>query len=116
MIRKAKRFFNTSGPNFPDHNYTLERKKLIQKGRALVKNQRYFTIWAPRQTGKSTYFMMLAKELETKGYQVLHTNVENFKSATEKSFLTFLANEFQETLNIKLKGRTFPSFMMNSNG
>ena len=36
----------------------------------LVKEERYFTIWAPRQTGKSTYFRQLAEEylIESKIY------------------------------------------------
>jgi len=44
---KAKRYFNTSGPNIPDEHYTLKREKLIEKGLDLVKRKRYFTIWAP---------------------------------------------------------------------
>ena len=99
MIKKAKRYFNTSGPNRVDKHYTLERKYLIERGRGLVKDDRYFTIWAPRQTGKSTYFRMLAKDLETIGYQVLHINVENFKNITENDLLAFLADEFKEKLN-----------------
>lgn len=66
MIKKAKRYFNTSGPNIPDEHFTLPREKLIQRGLDLAARRRYFTIWAPRQTGKSTYFRMLAKELEGK--------------------------------------------------
>ncbi|HLP58060.1 MAG TPA: ATP-binding protein [Candidatus Deferrimicrobium sp.] len=107
MIKKATRYFNTSGPNIRARHYTVERVHLIEKGIQLVKGERYFTIWAPRQTGKSTYFRMLAKELEMIGYQVLYIDVENFKSATEKSFLTFIANEFKETLQLELKGRKF---------
>jgi predicted AAA+ superfamily ATPase len=112
MIKKAKRYFNTSGPNIPDEHYTLTRGKLIQKGLDLAARRRYFTIWAPRQTGKSTYFRMLAKELEIIGYQVLHINVENFKSATEKFLLQFLAGQFKRRLNIKLTSTspTFPRF------
>jgi predicted AAA+ superfamily ATPase len=107
---KAKRYFNTSGPNLPDEHYTLQREKLIEKGIGLVKQRRYFTIWAPRQSGKSTYFRMLAKDLETMGYEAFHTNVENFKNVTEEDFLTFLAGEFKYWLNIELSSRTFAMF------
>ena len=31
MIKKARRYFNTSGPNLPDEHYTLKREKLIVK-------------------------------------------------------------------------------------
>jgi hypothetical protein len=110
MIRKARRYFNTSGPNIPDEHYTLKREELIKKGLDLVEKRSYFTIWAPRQTGKSTYFLMLAKQLETMGYQVLHINVENFKSASEKTFLEFLGHEFQEAFHIELKVQTFSEF------
>lgn len=107
MIRNAKRYFNTSGPNLPEEHYTLNREKLIEHGLGLVKKTRYFTIWAPRQTGKSTYFRMLAKKLETIDYQVLHINVENFKNVSEEDFLQFLADEFKYTLDIQIKSRTF---------
>ncbi|MCP4146670.1 MAG: ATP-binding protein [bacterium] len=109
-MRKAKRYFNTSGPNIEDQHYTLKRPDLIEKGMNLVKKNRYFTIWAPRQTGKSTYFRMLAKELEKTGYLVLHTNLENFQNATEEILLKFLVNEFKYRLNIQLSGHTFPEF------
>ncbi|MDQ1351349.1 MAG: hypothetical protein QG657_1651, partial [Acidobacteriota bacterium] len=59
MIQTAKRYFNTSGPNIPTKHYTLYRADLVEKGIQLVKGERYFTIWAPRQTGKSTYFLLL---------------------------------------------------------
>jgi len=65
----------------------LERKELIKKGISLVEKKRYFTIWAPRQTGKSTYFRMLAWELENIGYQVAHINFENYRKASEEAFL-----------------------------
>ena len=66
------RTFNTSWPNIPERHYTILRQKLIQRGLNLVQNERYFTIWAPRQTGKSTYFRLLATELVQQGYEVAH--------------------------------------------
>jgi hypothetical protein len=52
------RSFNTSGPNILEKHYTLPRLALIEKGKRLVHDDRYFTIWAPRQAGKSTYFRL----------------------------------------------------------
>ena len=89
----AKRYFNTSGPNNPAEHYTLFRPELVSKGQDMVSKNRYFTIWAPRQTGKSTYFRLLARELEKDGYKVCHINFENYKNASLKSFLsTFIYN------------------------
>ena len=81
------RKFNTSEPNIPAEHYTLPRLDWIEKGKELVHSKRYFTIWAPRQTGKSTYFRFLAKVLQQEGYKVCHVNFESFKDINEEEFL-----------------------------
>ncbi len=85
--------FNTSGPNIPEEHYTLTRQNIINKGIDFVNRKRYFTIWAPRQTGKSTYFRLLAKELEKDDYRVAHINFENYKETPVSSFLIKLRGE-----------------------
>ena len=75
-----------------------------------MKDERYFTIWAPRQTGKSTYFRLLAVELEKNGYEVVHTNLENFKNVSEHDCVKFLSNEFKAGLNIEITSRNFAMF------
>ena len=89
-----KRYFNTSGPNIRAEHYTLSRSALVEVCRQMVHHDRYFTIWAPRQTGKSTYFRFLAEVLEAEGYKVAFVNFENFSNATLESFLF----EFHENL------------------
>jgi hypothetical protein len=79
--------FNTSGPNIIEENYTLPRLDLIEAGKKLVHKSRYFTIWAPRQTGKSTYFQLLATELEKEGYKVAYIGFENYRIGDLYSFL-----------------------------
>jgi AAA-like domain len=81
------RYFNTSGPNIIKDHYTLMRPHLIEGGLNKVQKSRYFTIWAPRQTGKSTYFRLLAERLESEGYKTAYVNFENFKEATLTAFL-----------------------------
>jgi predicted AAA+ superfamily ATPase len=81
------RYFNTSGPNIVKEHYTLMRPKLIADGLDKIHKDRYFTIWAPRQTGKSTFFRLLADSLEAEGYKVAHVNFENYKEASIESFL-----------------------------
>ena len=88
------RYFNTSGPNILSKHYTLPRLDIIKEGMTKIYDERYCTIWAPRQTGKSTYFRLLADSLQEEGYKVAHVNFENYKEATMKAFL----NEFHESL------------------
>ena len=101
-----KRKFNTSGPNIVTKHYTIERTVLINKGIELVKDDRYFTIWAPRQTGKSTYFIQLAEKLKKQDYEVAHINFENYKKEPEKSFLSRLTWKLEEFWNINLSNKT----------
>jgi hypothetical protein len=91
-----RKFFNTSGPNIPDKHYTIRRNELIKRGISLVQDERYFTIWAPRQTGKSTFFRQLAEDLVKDGYKVAHINFENFKTAPLEVFLYELTKKIKE--------------------
>jgi hypothetical protein len=85
--------FNTSGPNIPSQHYTITRVNLITKGLKLIEKERYFTIWAPRQTGKSTYFRQLANELEKNGYLVAHINFEDGTTAPLNTFILQFVGE-----------------------
>ena len=98
--------FNTSGPNIPEEHYTIERVNLIKKGIELVESKRYFTIWAPRQTGKSTYFGQLADKLEKMGYKVAHINFENYKTGLYKTFIDRLKRKLAEFWKLKFTGKT----------
>ena len=91
-IENNMRRFNTSGPNIIEEHYTLPRLDLIEEGKDLVHRSRYFTIWAPRQTGKSTYFRLLATELKKEGYKVAYVNFENYRRQSQQDFLIRLSN------------------------
>jgi hypothetical protein len=84
---------------------------LLKEGVKLVENSRYFTIWAPRQTGKSTYFRQLSIELEKYGFQTVHFNVENYLDATKEVFLEIVAEHFEQQIGVKLEPKkTFTEF------
>jgi hypothetical protein len=97
------RQFNTSGPNILEEHYTLPRLNLIEKGKNLVFKSRYYTIWAPRQTGKSTYFRLLAESLEKDGYLTCHINFENYFKSSLSSFLNRLVVSLENAWKIDFK-------------
>ena len=97
------RQFNTSGPNILEKHYTLPRLHLIERGKQLVYNDRYFTIWAPRQTGKSTYFRFLAEALQKEGYLVCHINFENYLDETRTTFIERLVLALEQAWGLDLK-------------
>lgn len=98
------KIFNTSGPNNPDKHYTIIRHGLISKGKIMVDDERYFTIWAPRQTGKSTYLRQLAAELKQGGYQVAHINFENYRNASLEAFLRRLIEQLNAQWQSNIQG------------
>ena len=100
------RKFNTSGPNIIAKHYTLPRLDLIEKGRNLVHDDRYFTIWAPRQTGKSTYFSFLATALREEGYKVCYINFESFKDESKRDFLIRLADGLSDQWSVAFEENT----------
>jgi hypothetical protein len=110
MIKQAIRYFNTSGPNIPEEHYTLKREELIKKGIDLVKKRRYFTIWAPRQTGKSTYIMMLAEKLKEMDYKVTQVNLENYTEAPLSALFNYLFRKMLEDWDLQLKSNNFGDF------
>ncbi len=107
------RYFNTSGPNIQRKHYTIERTDLIKEGIDLVKDERYFTIWAPRQTGKSTYSRQLAVKLEEQGYKVAHINFENYKEIPLKDFLYRLTGGIKKKFDLDFSKETNISKIFN---
>jgi len=107
-----KRYFNTSGPNIPVEHYTLSRNNLIQKGISLVQNKRYFTIWAPRQTGKSTYFQLLAEKLNKNGYKAVYFSVEGFDNYTIEQTLERLNLTIYDQQQLEVNLKTLDEFAL----
>ncbi len=105
-----KRYFNTSGPNIEIEHYTLIRNHYIEQGIDLVNQKRYFTIWAPRQTGKSTYFRQLAVELEKQDYKVAHINLENYKDASLQTLFNYLFKNIKQSWEEEIVSVDFGSF------
>jgi type II secretory pathway predicted ATPase ExeA len=98
--KNMERYFNTSGPNISSQHYTLPRTELVKAGIKKVARERYFTIWAPRQTGKSTYFRLLADALKELNYAVIHVNVEGRIDKSEKELCEYLSKTISKQLSI----------------
>jgi len=58
------RTFCTEGPVDPKLYYYVPRTALIAEGLKKVEQWRYFTIFAPRQSGKTTYFQFLIEAIK----------------------------------------------------
>ena len=64
------RFFNTAGPCDPEDHYMLPAASRLPDVARLIAQKGYFVIHAPRQTGKTTAMMDLARRLTATGKYV----------------------------------------------
>ena len=97
-----ERFFNTAGPNRPSMNYTIDPLSRFDLDDVLmlIRQQKYFVLHAPRQTGKTSCMLALRDYLNEHGdYIAVYANVEggqasrnNVKSVI-KSTVDTLAEE-----------------------
>jgi len=80
------RFFNTAGPVKCDKHYCLPPLERFDLGEmmALIEQEKYFVLHAPRQTGKTSCLLALMDKLNSTGkYRCLYFNVEIAQSARE---------------------------------
>jgi len=65
MSARPIRFFNTTGPCFPDEHYMLPPAERIVGAQLhrYVKDKLYWALHAPRQTGKTTFLKSWTKEI-----------------------------------------------------
>ena len=92
------RRFNTSGPCDPDKHYTVRREALVASGQALVDDGRYFTLFAPRQAGKTTYFQLLFRALEKQDYIPIWVSFESLKTVSREKFYRTFGRELKRAL------------------
>ncbi len=92
------REFNTTGPCDPSRHYTVIREPLLDVGRAMVRQGKFFTLFAPRQTGKTTYFQLLIERLRTEGYTAIWISFEDFKTIDKAVFYQELTLELSHQL------------------
>ena len=116
------RFFNTAGPIKPDKHYHIppldrvDRERLLE----LVRQEKYFVLHAPRQSGKTTALLALRDLLNggTAGrYRCVYANVEEGQAAREnvgeamRTILGQLGSRARDTLNDRFVDETWVSVL-----
>lgn len=78
------RMFNTAGPSVAGRHYMIDplARLDLPEVEALIEQQRYFVLHAPRQTGKTTSLLALMHHLNAGGhYRALYANIEGAQAA-----------------------------------
>ena len=94
------RRFGTQGPVNPEQHYVVARTEELTEFLKRVKEGRYIVIFAPRQTGKTTFFYaamdILASEAPT--YLPIHLDFEAYKNLTPSDFYNNLTEDIREEI------------------
>ena len=80
------RFFNTAGPVNCSKHYCLPPLSRININEiiSLIRQEKYFILHAPRQTGKTSCLLALMEYLNQSGeYSCLYINIEAGQAARE---------------------------------
>jgi hypothetical protein len=79
-----ERFFNNAGPTKPDLHYHIDPLTRLdwEEIQQLIREQRYFILHAPRQTGKTSTLLAMMKALNDVGhYACAYANIEGAQAA-----------------------------------
>lgn len=89
------RWFETRGPVYPEDNYVVARTEELSDFVARLEKGRYIVLFAPRQTGKTTFFRNGLEALERKenGYFPIQLNFEGYVDIDATVFYNSLCKE-----------------------
>ena len=116
------RFFNTEGPIRSEKHYcipALERLDMDEVLR-LVRDEKYFVLHAPRQTGKTSILLALQGLLNGQGYHCLYATVEAAGASgddaekTMRTVLASLAYEARDELDDPFLAEVWPGVLAES--
>jgi hypothetical protein len=103
-----KRIFENTGYVDPEKSYHVNIENVVnshnQDLKTMVDHGRYFSIFAPRQSGKTTFFRRFAKDLETNTeYIFILMSFENCKHDDVITFYSYIQTKIYNQLIHRLE-------------
>ncbi len=94
------RQFGLWGPVNPDDNYVVSRSEELADYISRIKQGRYIVLFAPRQSGKTTFFQNAIHALETEKQQffAVQLNFEVYKNTSTETFYKDFQKEIQREI------------------
>lgn len=101
------RSFGTRGRVYPDKHYVVPRTKEIRDFINRIQKGRYIVLFAPRQTGKTTFFRFAAEALTTEeqDYFPIQLNFEEYKNLDVTNFYSSFHRELCRELERGIQRR-----------
>ena len=101
------RRFGTQGPVYPEKHYIVSRTAELDDFIARIKDGRYIVIFAPRQTGKTTFFRNALDEIAAyhKNYFPISLNFEVYEVSDISTFYEWLYQDICKEIERGLEKR-----------
>ena len=101
------RWFETRGPVYPEDNYVVARRDELADFVKRIERGRYIVLFAPRQTGKTSFFRNALNTLEDERdtYFPIHLNFEGYVDSDATTFYTSLCEEIRKQIKDVFQNR-----------
>lgn len=99
MLKKTRRF-RTQGRLYPEDNYLVPRTAEVADFITRIKEGTYIVLFAPRQTGKTTFFQLALAELTATDptYFLIQLNFEVYEDCTPSDFYGGFTEDIHEKI------------------
>ena len=105
-----RRTFVTGGPVVPEENYFVKRERELTDFLQRVEQGKYIVIFAPRQTGKTTFFYQALRVLENDPkYIPISLDFEIYSEAEPEVFYRHIGEEIIKCIRNRLQAHDFIS-------
>ena len=115
------KYFNNAGPSVPGQHYMIDplTRIDIDSIAGLIRQQRYFVLHAPRQTGKTTCLLALMHHLNAQDtYRALYVNIEAAQAARGniEAGVAAMCNAMSNAAKFYLKDGGLAQWLYHSEG
>ena len=102
------RSFGTRGRVYPDRHYIVARTEEIRDFINRIKEGRYIVLFAPRQTGKTTFFRFTTEELtnQDQSFFPIQLNFEPYNNLTSSDFYVNFYRDTCKEIEKVIQSRT----------
>ncbi len=114
--KKPKRYFEKSGVVDPSASYYVPLENVTNSDKQDIKTMvdmgRYFSIFAPRQSGKTTFFREFCSRLENDpNYVAILLSFQDYKNISGEQFYRLIRESLEEQLMGRLAGVNCPQLL-----
>ena len=110
-MNKQTKSFQTEGPIIPEKNYFVKRQDEINDFLDRIEQGKYIVIFAPRQTGKTSFFYRAMDELKKDtAYIPIEMNFETYSEDEIDEFYKNIGEELKYCIKERLEKLNIPHF------